>query len=316
MFLGLAATLLILSLLGACVHSAVYVSRVEAAHPPQGDQIEVNGADVHVIRRGMAVGPPVLFIHGASANANEFTWTLAPLLDDRFDLLMADRPGHGYSERVENNSALGQQAAQMAGVLRHYRPGTRAVVVGHSFGGGVALRLALDYPELVQGLVLLAPVSHDWGGGGQAWYNQAASTPVLGSAFAQVAPIVGPGRLEDGVASTFHPAPVPDDYIERSASALLFRPGVFRTNARDVIALQEELGAQQNRYTELDMPIIVFSGAQDTVINPSLHVGRLKNQAQDLTLIPLPDGGHMPHHAHSGEIADAIARLAMPADAG
>lgn len=316
MLLGLVSTFIVLSLLGACVHSAIYVNRVEAAHPPRGERVEVNGADVHVIRSGVEAGPPVLFIHGASANAYEFTWTLAPRLDDRFDLMMADRPGHGYSERVEDNYSLGQQAAQMAGVLQHYRPGEKAVIVGHSFGGGVALRLALDYPELVSGLVLLAPVSHDWGGGGQAWYNEAASTPVLGAAFAQVAPIVGPGQLEEGVAITFHPAPVPENYIERSASGLLFRPGVFRTNARDVTALQAELAAQQGRYSELAMPIIVFSGAQDTVINPSLHVGRLKNEARDLTLVPLADGGHMPHHAHGEEIADAIARLAITSDAG
>ncbi|MEL7232282.1 MAG: alpha/beta fold hydrolase, partial [Pseudomonadota bacterium] len=148
--------LLALGAVSACVHSAVYTSRVEAAYPPKGTLIPVNGADVHVMRAGDE-GPVVLMIHGASANAYEFTYTLAPRLSDSHRVLMADRPGHGYSERPDDAETLGVQAAQMAGVLEALSPGKQAVIVGHSFGGAVALRLALDHPEKVKGLVLLAP---------------------------------------------------------------------------------------------------------------------------------------------------------------
>ena len=272
--------------------------------------MEVNGTAMHVIRMGTPDGPPVLFIHGASANANEFDWTLAPRLEDRFDLLIPDRPGHGYSQRPENGEQLGVQARQLAGVLAAHANGEPAIVVGHSFGGAVALRLALDHPDRVKALVLLAPVSHDWGDGGQTWYNQWGATPVVGSAFAQLVPVAGPGQAKNGVISTFSPDPVPENYLENSAINLLFRPKEFRANARDVTALRGELAAQQDRYTELAMPIIVFSGALDTVISPTLHVGRLKHQAQSLELVKLAGSGHMPHHAHGEEVASAIARLA------
>jgi pimeloyl-ACP methyl ester carboxylesterase len=301
---------LMASILGACVHSAIYTSRVTDAHPPEGETLEVNGAAVHVIRMGVDGGPPVLFIHGASANANEFDWTLAPRLDDSFDLMIADRPGHGYSERLAGSHQLEVQAAQMAGVLEQLSHGEPAVVVGHSFGGAVALRLALDHPGKVSGLVLLAPVSHDWGGGGQAWYNEWATTPVLGPAFSSLVPIIGPGRAESGAVSTFHPAPVPENYTEKSAINLLFRPPVFRANARDVVALRDELQAQEARYGEIQVPVILFSGAQDTVIKPELHAGRLKDQLADFTLVNLPDEGHMPHHGAGEQVAEAIARLA------
>lgn len=296
--------------LGACVHSVVYTSRVEGAVPPEGETVKVNGANVHVIEMGQAGGAPVLFIHGASANANEFDWTLAPRLEDRFRLLIADRPGHGYSERPDRAHMLEIQAAQMAGVLEQRAGGEPAVIVGHSFGGAVALRLALDYPERVKGLVLLAPVSHDWGGGGQAWYNRWATAPLLGPAFSNIVPLVGPGLARDGAATTFHPAPVPADYIERAGTNLLFRPPTFRANARDVMALREELSAQQTRYGELQMPVILFSGALDTVIKPQLHAGRLKDEVANFTLVKLPEEGHMPHHREGQQIAEAIARLA------
>ena len=55
---------------------------------------------------------------------------------------------------------------------------------------------------------------------------------------------------------------------------------------------------------------MIFSGAQDTVLNPVAQAGRLKDEAPGAELVKLPDSGHMPHHAHGEEVAEAIARLA------
>lgn len=307
----LAATVSALGL-GACVTSMAYTSRVEQTYPASGTLVPVAGHDVHVIRQGSA-GPAVLMIHGASANAREFTWTLAPRLDSEMRILMADRPGHGHSDRFEGAEELGAQARQMAGVLDALAPGEKAVIVGHSFGGAVALRLALDRPDLVSGLVLLAPVTHDWGSGGTAWYNTLAAPPVLGTAFSQLLPLVGPAQVKGGISSVFKPAPAPPGYFENSGIGLLFRPPNFRANARDVTALQEELGAQSARYPELKVPVIVFSGSQDTVISPKLHVGELKKQVP-VELVILDHEGHMPHHGEGEAVADAIRRLALAAE--
>jgi pimeloyl-ACP methyl ester carboxylesterase len=223
---------------------------------------------------------------------------------------MADRPGHGYSDRPENSRRLDVQAALMAEVLETYAPGRRAVVVGHSFGGAVALRLALDRPDLVDGLVLLAPVSHDWGGGGMAWYNQWGAPPLIGHAFSQLVPIVGPSAAESGVESTFAPEPVPENYYEQAGTPLLFRPEVFRANARDLTSLQAQVRKQSERYGELAMPVVVFSGEDDTVIKPELHVGELRQQVPGIRVIELDGVGHMPHHSVGEQVIAEIARLA------
>ena len=293
---------------GACVTSTAYKNKVEAAYPPIGQSVPVGGETVHGIQEG-EVGPPVLMIHGASANAREFTWTLAPRLENTHRILMADRPGHGYSGRPEDAHNLGVQAAQMAGVLDALAPGEKTVLVGHSFGGAVALRVALDRPDLVKALVLLAPVTHEWGGGGQAWYNSFAAPPLVGPVFSQLLPLVGPGQLGNGIDGVFDPAPAPENYSENSAIGLLFRPPNFRANARDVKALEDQLAAQSKRYGELDMPITVFSGSGDTVISPKLHVGQLKKQVA-VNLVILPQEGHMPHHGEGEAVANAIRRLA------
>ncbi len=307
-FLILLCVLILIAGLSACVSSALYTSKTEKAYPPLGQLVSVGGADVHVLTAGQS-GPVVLMIHGASANAREYEWTLAPRLSDTHRILMVDRPGHGYSERPQGAETLAVQAAQAAGALKALAPGEKAIIVGHSFGGAVSLRLALDFPELVEGLVLLAPVSHDWGGGGEAWYNKYAGGPLIGPVFSQLVPLVGPAQVKNGITGVFSPQPAPEGYFENSAIGLLFRPPEFRANARDVNALRAELAAQQDRYGELQVPIVVFSGAKDTVISPPLHVGKLKHQVDTLELVKLADDGHMPHHAHGAEVADTIRRL-------
>lgn len=305
--------ILLLGGVGLVLNSALYTSRINSAHPATGEMIPVNGADVHVLKEGND-GPVVLMIHGASANAREFSWTLAPRLSETHRVLMTDRPGHGHSERPRDSETLSVQASQMAGVLKALAPGEKAIVVGHSFGGAVSLRLALDYPELVDGLVLLAPVSHDWGGGGEAWYNKYAAHPAIGPMFTRLVPVVGPSQVRNGVTSVFSPKPAPEGYFESSGIGLLFRPSNFTANAKDVNALRHELAAQQSRYSEISVPTVVFSGALDTVISPPLHVGKLKHQVEGLELVKLSDGGHMPHHAFGADVADTIKRLSGLSD--
>ncbi len=300
---------IILAGLGACMNGVAYRSKVEKAHPALGQIVEVNGTAVHVIERGNKSGPVIVMIHGASANANEFTYTLSPRLEADHHILMIDRPGHGYSGRPAHAERLGVQAAQISGAIDALVPGKKVIIVGHSFGGAVALRTALDNPDTVGGLVLLAPVTHDWGSDASSWYNRWAATPVLGQVFTQLVPFIGPAQGKAGVASVFAPKSAPEGYYEKSAIALLFRPSSFRANASDVQALRTELAAQQDRYTQLNIPVIVFSGAKDTVLKPQLHVGKLKQQIE-LELIKLPDEGHMPHHAHGEAVAGAISRLA------
>ncbi|MEM7328017.1 MAG: alpha/beta hydrolase [Pseudomonadota bacterium] len=304
-------SILLLGGVSACVHSAVYAARVNKVHPAAGSFVTVNGADVHVLQQGES-GPLVLMIHGASANAREFDWTLAPKLADTHRVLMMDRPGHGHSERLDDAQRLAIQAEQAAGVLQQLAPGEQAIVVGHSFGGAVSLRLALDHPDLVSGLVLLAPVSHDWGGGGEAWYNKYASHGLIGPVFTQLVPVVGPSQVKAGITNVFSPKPAPDGYFEKSGIGLLFRPGNFAANAKDVNALRGELADQQDRYGDIAVPTVVFSGALDTVISPPLHVGKLKHQVAGLELVKLGEGGHMPHHAYGDDVAATIRRLSAP----
>jgi pimeloyl-ACP methyl ester carboxylesterase len=106
---------------------------------------------------GASAGPLVLLVHGSPGGWRDWSFVLADEdLNERALLVAVDRPGWGGSAASGLVPALGAQAAALAEVLRAHPANLPAVVVGFSFGGPVAARLALDAPELVRALVLVA----------------------------------------------------------------------------------------------------------------------------------------------------------------
>jgi pimeloyl-ACP methyl ester carboxylesterase len=101
-------------------------------------------------------GEAAVFIHGASI-ADTFRPLLAePSLADRYRLILYHRRGYAGSSRVSEPVSIARQAADCRALLRHLGV-KRAHVVGHSYGGDVALQLAQDTPGVVHSLALLEP---------------------------------------------------------------------------------------------------------------------------------------------------------------
>ena len=114
----------------------------------------VGGAELEYEVSG--TGEPVVFIHGAFI-ADAFRPLLTePSLADRYHLILYHRRGYAGSSSVSEPGSVFQQAADCRDLLRHLGV-ARAHVVGHSYGGVVALQLALDNPEAVHSLALLEP---------------------------------------------------------------------------------------------------------------------------------------------------------------
>ncbi len=146
-----------LELYALAVYARAYVRRVEAKWPPQGRFIDADGLRLHVREAGPERAPRVLLIHGASANLLELWHPSADPLAKDHRVIAFDRPGMGHSARPKRNGhALKFQAECAAHVLEQTGSGP-AIVVAHSLGAAVALRLALERPDLVAGLVLIAP---------------------------------------------------------------------------------------------------------------------------------------------------------------
>ena len=114
----------------------------------------------------IGAGDPVVLIHGALIAEAHAPLCAEPALNRRYRLVRYHRRGYANSSSVRAPFSLAQQAADCRALLRHLGIG-RAHVVGHSSGGVIALRLAVDTPKVVQSLVLLEPALLDVPSGAQ-----------------------------------------------------------------------------------------------------------------------------------------------------
>lgn len=261
-----------------------------------GEVVKTAGGETYMRQWGSPTGPPVLMIHGTTSHLEDFDVSLGAQLGPRYHLIAYDRPGMGRStHRPPHAETLKLQAETAADVIRAAHPGRKVVVIGHSYGGAVALRLALDHPELVSGLVLLAPASHPWGSGAP-WFYSAETAPILGEIVTTAAwPISGALARNSLKTRAFAPKPVPPDYFEKADVKLALRPAAVRATAADFEALPSELKAQAPRYGELTLPIALIQGEDDHVV----PVGLIKAKA-DFShehLVFIPGAGHMVQHA-------------------
>jgi pimeloyl-ACP methyl ester carboxylesterase len=122
--------------------------------------INANGIAQHVEVAGPADGPGVLLVHGNCCSGG-FWRPLLRHLPAAWRVVMPDLRGYGESQPapVDATRGLADFADDLAALLPEVFPDRPVVVVGHSMGGGVAMRLALTAPEWVRALVLESPVS-------------------------------------------------------------------------------------------------------------------------------------------------------------
>src|SRR6476661_10373329 len=152
LLLAMSLPLLALALL-PLAHVA-YTRWVRRRFPLAGSAIVHNGARLHYLSRGL--GPVVVLVHGANGTWNDFSPELIAELARDHTVLAVDRPGHGWSESHGGPLGMHENAAAVLALLRLEHM-SAVTLVGHSYGAAVALRAALEAPELVSHVVAVAP---------------------------------------------------------------------------------------------------------------------------------------------------------------
>ena len=277
---------------GLVLFTAITARRVEAALPPPGRYIEIDGVRTHYVEMG--AGPAVVLVHGLAGQLQHMTYALAGSLKDRYRVICVDRPGCGYSVRPSGASArLPAQADTIAGLIRTLRL-ERPVLVGHSLGGAVALATALDHPDCVGALALVAPLTHPQPDPPPALRHLAVASPLVRRIVAWTlatpfAMLFGAKALLD----VFGPNPPPPDFGTRGGALLGLRPSAFYGACCDIVAVNDDLPAMVGRYTTLDLPVGILYGADDRILDPKIQGEPMLGTVDGLTLAQVEGQGHM-----------------------
>jgi pimeloyl-ACP methyl ester carboxylesterase len=283
--------------------------RIEAAVPPAGRFLTVEGVRFHYIDEGS--GPVILMIHGLASQLQSFTYALNTILPG-YRLVMIDRPGSGYSG-TPASATFGAQAALIAAFLRALRI-ERALVVGHSLGGAVALALAVDRPDLVAGLVLLAPATQVQDEAPDALKGLAIRSDLMRWIIGWTLAV--PSSLRAGpktVRTLFAPDPAPGDFGTRGGGLLPVRPWTFRNASRDLAETPASLAAYMPRYSQITVPVGVLFGTGDLILDPQRHGEGLRRQIPGIDLAFVANGGHMVPLTAPQQSADLINKIAAKA---
>ena len=257
-------------------------------------------------------GPTVLLLHGQPGSASSWD-PVTDRLAGRFRVLAPDRPGYGATEGEARSIA---DNAELAARLLQSTGSGPATVVAHSWAGGVAVLLAVGYPELVHGLVLVGaactPDSVDR-------FDRILAAPVVGSVLT-VAGLVAIGEVLPKVRRL---APrVPVSYRDQFRASLPDQgvlggePGALGRHRRTFVAEQRslisELPAVYAALPRIAVPTAVVVGAWDLVVRPAA-ARTLADAIEGSELVEIPRAGHFVARDTPDELADVIVRYGRDA---
>ncbi|MFJ6081196.1 alpha/beta fold hydrolase [Streptomyces sp. NPDC092369] len=254
--------------------------------------LDVSGKEIFVAETGD--GPPVVLLHGGGPGASgvaNYARNIAELAKT-YRVIVPDLPGYGRSTKgVDATDPFGHLAGAIRGVLD--RLGLdRAHLVGNSYGGACALRLALDTPDRVDRMVLMGP-----GGVGT---TRALPTPGLRSLLNYYSED-GPSRpkLEKFIRQylVFNAADVPDSVIDARYRdsvdpEVVAAPPLTRPSGPNALRTLWKMDfTRDERLARLPVPTLVLWGAADQVNRPS--GGRmLAERLPDCDLYLVANTGH------------------------
>lgn len=284
----------------------------ERAVPARGSFVTVDGNRIHYVESGE--GRPILMIHGLGGTLHHLRRPLMEEFGEGYRLIAIDRPGSGYSTRGAGlDGRLTEQARQTVGFIEALGL-EKPLLVGHSLGGAIALAVALDHPDKISGLALIAPLTHYEEEPPEEFRSLVITSPLRRRIIASTVALPmairnAPKTLE----FVFGPQQPPEDYAVAGGAMIGLRPGHFYATCTDLVALHHDLPRQQTRYGEIAMPVGILFGTDDRVLNYERHGLAMQGKVAGLDLEIVRDIGHMPQYAITAQVVSFIRRIAARA---
>lgn len=253
------------------------------------EKVNVNGIELAYTRRG--TGTPLVLLHGYPLDHR--IWDeVAPLLEDKFDLLLPDLRGFGNSTTVNTPYTMDDFASDIAGLLDSLGI-QKAAIAGHSMGGYVALAFARLFPDRVAGLGLAASQTlADPPDRKEGRYKSAAEVAEKGI-----------GGVVDVMTPKFTNDPALQAYARKVMEG---------QNPQAYIGALKAMAKRQDStplLASMTYPVVLVHGDADALI-PIERAREVKDAVPHALLAELPNVGHLPMLEAKEETARALSALA------
>lgn len=288
------------------------VARLPAMPLADGKYISLQGREIHYFEQP-GQGVPVVMIHGLPGTHKDLDPVIPHL--QGMHVISIDRPGFGWSK---GGWLPYQQQIDMVHEMLTQLRLSPAIVVGHSFGGALALGLARRYPQDVAKMVLVAP-----GAGGtrsktmdllQARYLRFSQQPVIRTVIdVTVGNLIKRISATSGVGHAFEPQPVNPDY-ERRLLSVTMTPGNLAAFASDELQFNDTSQWVDDNVSQIHVPSVIIGALDDKLVSID-HVRRLADTLPQTHLITV-DGNHIIPYTHpdviAAQVLDATAARPSP----
>lgn len=257
-------------------------------------------------------GRPVVMIHGNAGDLHDFEFGTLDLVARNYHVIAFDLPGHGLSKMprqakgtIQEQAVVLHQALTALGVKD-------PILVGHSWGGAIALAYALLYPHDISALVLLAPAAysdhrHD------APLGLLLRLPVLSDVcIITLKPFLGRKLLKKSLKEAFSPDPVPAEYFKSAAAVWLDRKRLKAFIKEDVM-VDSSLEELSPRYQKIQAPVVIVTGDSDLSVSPEQNAFSLHKVIANSELVVIPHAGHQIPETHPEAVGRAVDMAASDA---
>ncbi len=244
---------------------------------------DVDGLRVHYQEAG--TGPPLILVHGFTAST--FAWkNVFARLTNRFRVIAVDLKGFGFTAKPAGEYTPAAEGDFLVRFLDHLKL-DRATLCGHSLGGWVVLRAALQHPERVRALVLVDGIGLDLGPG-QAPTPAVTHWPVIGPLIAALA-LTSDSIVRSGLRQVYSR----DTLVTEELVTSVHRVLKTRAGLRATLAMTSDAELLEPQLDHIRCPALILWGAQDRLA--PLAVGRRFNALiAGSRLVTFDPCGHAP----------------------
>ena len=271
---------------------------------PDSQFITINGLQVHLKAKGE--GEPVfVLLHGFGASL--YSWNPVMEAFSQLGTVIAyDRPAFGLTERPmewegPNPYSPEAQVELVVALLDHFGI-QKAVLVGNSAGGTVAMQTYLARPERIQALILVDPAVYT-GGGSPTWIRPLLATPQL----RRIGPLIVRRLLLSRGTQLIETAWHNPDLITQETLALYTKPLKVENWDRALweFTLASRPSGLVDRLNEFTLLVLVITGDDDRIV-PTADSIRLANELPNAELVVIPAAGHVPHEEKPEEFMTSV----------